>query len=47
MSSPEGRRRTHGAASSTIYCLELDVADIDHGNYGSFSLTLWRHPSEN
>lgn len=34
------------ALKSTIHRLELDVADIDHGNYGSFSLTLARHPSE-
>ncbi len=34
------------ALKSTIHRLELDVADIDHGNYGSFWLTLARHPSE-
>ena len=34
------------ALKSTIHRLELDVADIDHDNYGSFSLTLARHPSE-
>ncbi len=34
------------ALKSTIHRLELDVADIDHGNYGNFSLTLARHPSE-
>ena len=34
------------ALKSTIHRLELDVADIDHGNYGSFSLTLARPPSE-
>ena len=34
------------ALKSTIHRLELDVADIDHANYGSFALTLARHPSE-
>lgn len=34
------------ALKSTVHRAELDVADIDHGNYGSFTLTLARHPSE-
>lgn len=34
------------ALRSTIYRATLDVSDIDRGVYGSFALTLARHPSE-
>lgn len=34
------------ALKSTVYRADLDVADIDRDNYGSYSLTLARHPSE-
>lgn len=35
------------ALGATIYRLELSVADMDRHYYGSHSLTLARHPSEN
>lgn len=34
------------ALKSTIHRLELNVADIDHDVYDTFTLTLARHPSE-
>jgi len=34
------------ALKSTIYKLQLQLADIDRGVYGEHSLTLARHPSE-
>jgi len=34
------------ALKSTIHRAELNVANIDDGHYGSYALTLARHPSE-
>lgn len=34
------------ALKSTIYKVQLQVADIDHGYYADHALTLARHPSE-
>lgn len=34
------------ALRATVYRCELALSDIDRGIYGSFSLTLARHPSE-
>ncbi|GAA5785346.1 hypothetical protein GCM10007860_00150 [Chitiniphilus shinanonensis] len=34
------------ALKSTIYKVELNVADLDRGYYGSHGLTIARHPSE-
>ncbi|WP_375591938.1 YaeQ family protein [Chitiniphilus eburneus] len=34
------------ALKSTIYKVELNVADMDHGYYGTHALTIARHPSE-
>ncbi len=34
------------ALKATIYKVELDVSDMDRPHYGSYSLTLARHPSE-
>ena len=34
------------ALRSTVFKLELDVADMDRGYYGSHTLTVARHPSE-
>lgn len=35
------------ALKSTIFKIELQVADMDRGHYGTHALTLARHPSEN
>ena len=34
------------ALKSTIYKVELQLADLDRGHFGDYSLTLARHPSE-
>ena len=34
------------ALKSTIYKAEIQVADLDRGHFGDYSLTLARHPSE-
>ena len=34
------------ALKSTIFKVQLSVADIDHGYYADHALTLARHPSE-
>lgn len=34
------------ALSSTIFKVELSIADVDRGYYGEHALTLARHPSE-
>jgi uncharacterized protein YaeQ len=34
------------AIKSTIYKAQLQIADIDHGYYADYALTLARHPSE-
>ena len=34
------------ALKATIFKAELGVSDIDHGVYGTFPLTIARHPSE-
>jgi uncharacterized protein YaeQ len=34
------------ALKATIFKIELQIADMDRGYYGSHSLTLARHPSE-
>jgi uncharacterized protein YaeQ len=34
------------ALSSTIFKVELSIADVDRGYYGEHTLTLARHPSE-
>lgn len=34
------------ALKATVYRIQLEVADIDRGYYGSHPLTLARHPSE-
>lgn len=34
------------ALKASVYKAELQVSDIDRGHYGSYSLTLARHPSE-
>ena len=34
------------ALKSTIYKLDLSIADIDHGYYAEHALTIARHPSE-
>src|SRR5580765_8395863 len=35
------------ALKSTIFKAELQVADMDRAHYGTYNLTLARHPSEN
>jgi uncharacterized protein YaeQ len=35
------------ALKSTIFKIELQIADMDRGYYGSHALTIARHPSEN
>ncbi|HRE16316.1 MAG TPA: YaeQ family protein [Rhodocyclaceae bacterium] len=35
------------AIKSTIFKAELQVADLDRNRYGTYSLTIARHPSEN
>lgn len=35
------------ALKSTIFKVNLSIADIDHGYYADHALTLARHPSEN
>lgn len=35
------------ALKSTIYKVELQVADLDRSHFADYSLTLARHPSEN
>ncbi|KAF4513795.1 UNVERIFIED_CONTAM: hypothetical protein B566_EDAN011716 [Ephemera danica] len=35
------------ALKSTVFKAELQVADLDRGHFGDYSLTLARHPSEN
>ena len=35
------------ALKSTIFKAELEIADMDRGHYGSYALTIARHPSEN
>lgn len=35
------------ALKSTIFKAELQVADLDRGHYGTYPLTIARHPSEN
>jgi uncharacterized protein YaeQ len=35
------------AIRSTVYKAELQVADMDRGHYGTYALTVARHPSEN
>lgn len=34
------------ALRSTVYRADLDVSDLDRGVYGTFALTIARHPSE-
>ena len=34
------------ALKSTIFKVELSIADMDRGYYGSHNLTLAQHPSE-
>ena len=34
------------ALKSTIFKAQLQLADIDHGHYADYALTLARHPSE-
>ncbi|MCU0774680.1 MAG: YaeQ family protein, partial [Ideonella sp.] len=34
------------ALKSTIFKVELQLADIDHGVYTDHALTIARHPSE-
>lgn len=40
------RRISDMALGATIYKAELQLADLDRGHYGDYSLTLARHPSE-
>ena len=35
------------ALKATIFKLDLNVTDMDRNHYGSYALTLARHPSEN
>lgn len=35
------------ALKSTIYKVELQVADLDRGHFADYALTMARHPSEN
>ena len=35
------------ALKSTICKAELQLADLDRGHFGDYSLTIARHPSEN
>lgn len=35
------------ALKSTIFKIDLQIADMDRGYYGSHALTIARHPSEN
>jgi len=35
------------ALKSTVFKAELQVADLDRGHFGDYSLTIARHPSEN
>jgi uncharacterized protein YaeQ len=34
------------ALRATVYRCELTLSDVDRGVYGTFALTLARHPSE-
>lgn len=34
------------ALKSTVFKAELQLADLDRGHFGDYSLTLARHPSE-
>lgn len=40
-------QRQHMALSSTIFKAQLDLSDLNRNIYGSYKLTLARHPSEN
>ena len=35
------------ALKSTVFKAELQIADMDRGHYGTYAITLARHPSEN